>query len=97
LSRIFSGFSSRICRVDAAIEQVAALVRFLTPYPPDFNPIELAFSQRKAFLSAMRPRIFEQVCDLIAAELFYQNTGAVGIPQRFSAKLKMSWGSSSLQ
>ena len=55
------GFFLRICRVDAAIEQVGAQVRFLPPYSPDFNPIELAFAMLKAFLRAMRPRTFEQV------------------------------------
>jgi transposase len=63
------GFFLRICRVDAAIEQVGAQVRFLPPYSPDFNPIELAFAKLKAFLRATRPRTFEQVCDLIAAAL----------------------------
>ena len=53
--------------VRAAIEQVGAQVRFLPPYGPDFNPIELAFAKLKAFLRAMRPRTFEQVCDVIAA------------------------------
>jgi len=42
-----------------------AQVRFLPPYSPDVKPIELAFAQLKAFLRAMRPRTFEQVCDLI--------------------------------
>jgi transposase len=55
--------------VRAAIERVGALVRFLPPYSPDFNPIELAFAKLKAFLRAMRPRTFEQVCHLIAAAL----------------------------
>ncbi len=44
MSRIFQRFFLRICRVDAAIEQVGAHVRFLPPYSPDFNPIELAFA-----------------------------------------------------
>ena len=55
--------------VRAAIERVGALVRFLPPYSPDFNPIEQAFAKLKAFLRAMRPRTFEQVCQLIAAAL----------------------------
>lgn len=55
--------------VRAAIERVGALVRFLPPYSPDFNPIEQAFAKLKAFLRAMRPRTFEQVCRLIAAAL----------------------------
>jgi transposase len=52
-----------------AIEQAGALLRFLPPYSPDFNPIELAFAKLKAFLRAARPRTFEQVCALIAAAL----------------------------
>ena len=41
-------------------------MRFLPPYSPDFNPIELAFAKLKAFLQAARRRSFEQVCALIA-------------------------------
>ena len=55
--------------VRTAIEQVGARVRFLPPYSPDFNPIELAFAKLKAFLRAARPRNFEQVCTLIALAL----------------------------
>ena len=44
-------------------------MRFLPPYSPDFNPIELAFAKLKAFLRAARPRTFEQVCSLIAIAL----------------------------
>jgi len=55
--------------VRAAIEQAGAQLRFLPPYSPDFNPIELAFAKLKAFLRAARPRTFEQVCELIAAAL----------------------------
>jgi transposase len=55
--------------VRTAIEQVGAVVRFLPPYSPDFNPIELAFAKLKAFLRAARPRSFEQVCHLVAIAL----------------------------
>ena len=55
--------------VRTAIEQARAHLRFLPPYSPDFNPIELAFAKLKAFPRAMRPRSFEQVCDLIATAL----------------------------
>ena len=55
--------------VRAAIEAVGAQLRFLPPYSPDFNPIELAFAKLKAFLRAARPRTFDQVCALIAAAL----------------------------
>jgi transposase len=52
-----------------AIEQAGAQLRFLPPYSPDFNPIELAFAKLKAFLRAARPRSFEQVCALMATAL----------------------------
>ena len=55
--------------VREAIEQAGALLRFLPPYSPDFNPIELAFAKLKAFLRAARPRSFDQVCALVAAAL----------------------------
>ena len=55
--------------VRTAIEEVGAQIRFLPPYSPDFNPIELAFAKLKAFLRAARPRTFEQVCSLIAMAL----------------------------
>ncbi len=55
--------------VRRAIEAVGAQLRFLPPYSPDLNPIELAFAKLKAFLRAARPRSFDQVCALIAAAL----------------------------
>jgi transposase len=55
--------------VRTAIERAGASLRFLPPYSPDFNPIELAFAKLKAFLRAARPRSFEQVCGLIAVAL----------------------------
>lgn len=58
--------------VQQAIERAGAQLRFLPPYSPDFNPIELAFAKLKAFLRAARPRTFDQVVALmaIALELF---------------------------
>jgi transposase len=55
--------------VRTAIEQAGAHLRFLPPYSPDFNPIELAFAELKALLRAARPRHFEEVCDLITTAL----------------------------
>ena len=55
--------------IRAAIEAAGAHLRFLPPYSPDLNPIELAFAKLKAFLRAARPRTFDQVCELIAAAL----------------------------
>lgn len=55
--------------VHAAIERVGARLRFLPPYSPDLNPIELALAKLKAFLRAARPRRFDQVVDLLAIAL----------------------------
>ena len=55
--------------VQAAIERVGARLRFLPPYSPDFNPIELAFAKLKALLRAARPRTFDQVVELVAIAL----------------------------
>jgi transposase len=55
--------------VRVAIEQVGAHLRFLPPYSPDFNPIELAFAKLKALLRAARPRTFDHVSALVAAAL----------------------------
>jgi transposase len=55
--------------VCAAIEAAGAHLRFLPPYSPDFNPIELAFAKLKAFLRAARPRSFDRVVELVATAL----------------------------
>jgi transposase len=55
--------------VHAAIEATGAQIRFLPPYSPDFNPIEMAFAKLKAFLRAARPRTFDHVTALTAAAL----------------------------
>jgi len=55
--------------VQVAIERVGARLRFLPPYSPDFNPIELAFAKLRAFLRAARPRTFDQIVDLVARAL----------------------------
>src|SRR5438067_242276 len=55
--------------VRTAIEAVGAQLRFLPPYSPDFNPIEMAFAKLKAFIRAARPRTFDHVCDLIAVAI----------------------------
>jgi transposase len=55
--------------VRAAIEATGAQIRFLPPYSPDFNPIEMAFAKLKAFMRAARPRTFDHVIALTAAAL----------------------------
>jgi transposase len=37
-------------RVQLALEERGCLIRFLPPYSPDFNPIELTFSMLKAWI-----------------------------------------------
>ena len=56
-------------QVHAAIDRVGARLRFLPPYSPDLNPIELAFAKLKAFLRAARPRSFDHVVELVAIAL----------------------------
>jgi transposase len=55
--------------VRAAVEAAGAQLRFLPPYSPDFNPIEMAFAKLKAFLRAARPRAFDQVIALVRTAL----------------------------
>jgi transposase len=45
--------------VRAAIENAGAQLRYLPPYSPDFNPIEMAFSKLKAFLKKTAARSIE--------------------------------------
>lgn len=40
----------KVAGVRQAIEVVGAELRYLPPYSPDFNPIEMAFSKLKALL-----------------------------------------------
>ncbi len=49
-----------------AIEAVGAELRFLPPYSPDFNPIEMAFSKLKAFLKKTAARTVDDLSDAIA-------------------------------
>ena len=44
-------------------------MRFLPPYSPDFNPIELAFAKLKGVMRAARPRTFDAVVDLMQTAL----------------------------
>ena len=77
--------------VRAAIERAGAHLRFLPPYSPDFNPIELAFAKLKAFLRAARPRDFDTCARSIATALdlftphgMRQLRAALRLPRRYS-------------
>ena len=52
--------------VREAIEKTGAELRFLPPYSPDFNPIEMAFSKFKAFLKRGAARTIDDLWDAIA-------------------------------
>ena len=53
--------SHKSSRVSAAIEGVGAEVRYLPPYSPDLNPIELAFSKVKKLLRDGAQRTTEKL------------------------------------
>ena len=48
-----------------AIEGVKAHLLYLPPYSPDFNPIETAFSELKAWLRKNAPRTINDLRDTI--------------------------------
>ena len=48
------------------IGAAGAELRFLPPYSPDFNPIELAFSKLKAFLKKTAARTIDDLWHAIA-------------------------------
>jgi transposase len=48
-----------------AIEAAGAELRFLPPYSPDFNPIEMAFSKLKSFLKKTAARTRDELWDAI--------------------------------
>ena len=52
--------------VRQAIEAAGAELRFLPPYSPDFNPIEMAFSKLKAFLKKTAARTVDDLWEAIA-------------------------------
>ncbi len=52
--------------VRQAIDAAGAELRFLPPYSPDFNPIEMAFSKLKAFLKKTAARTVDDLWKAIA-------------------------------
>lgn len=52
--------------VREAIQAAGAQLRFLPPYSPDFNPIEMAFSKLKSFLKKTAARTKDDLWDAIA-------------------------------
>lgn len=52
--------------VRKAIEQAGAELRFLPPYSPDLNPIEMAIAKLKAFLEKVAARTVDDLWEAIA-------------------------------
>lgn len=57
----------RVSEVIEAIHACGAKVKFLPPYSPDLNPIELAWSKLKEFLRSAKARTRAALDDAIAA------------------------------
>jgi hypothetical protein len=55
--------------VRTAIEATGATLRYLPPYSPDLNPIEMAFSKLKALLKKAAARTIEDLWTAIAQAL----------------------------
>lgn len=55
----------KLSSVREAIEATGAELRFLPPYSPDFNPIELAFSKVKTLLRKAAARSLQDLWDAI--------------------------------
>jgi len=56
--------SHKVAGVREAIEMTGAELRFLPPYSPDFNPIELAFAKLKKLLRDGAERTVDKLWDL---------------------------------
>lgn len=55
--------------VRQVIEAAGAVLRYLPPYSPDLNPIELAFSKLKALLRKAAKRSVEELWDFLGQVL----------------------------
>lgn len=55
----------KLSAVRRAIHAAGAELRFLPPYSPDFNPIEMAFSKLKAFLKKAAARTKEDLWEAV--------------------------------
>jgi len=56
----------KVAGVRQAIESAGAQLRYLPPYSPDFNPIEMAFSKLKALLRKSAQTTKDGLWDTIA-------------------------------
>lgn len=59
----------KVKEIEPLIKSVGARVLYQSPYSPDFNPIELWWSQLKAFLRKFSPRNARTLDILLATAL----------------------------
>jgi len=59
----------KVAGVREAIGAAGAELRYLPPYSPDFNPIEMAFAKIKAFLRKLAARTIPGLFDAVALAL----------------------------
>lgn len=59
----------KVAGIRDAIEAVGATLRFLPPYSPDFNPIEMAFAKIKALLRKAAKRTLEDLWTAVGTAL----------------------------
>jgi transposase len=64
----------KLAAIEPLIESAGATILNLSPYSPDFNPIELWWSQLKAFLCQFSPTRTKMVDFLLATALEGVNT-----------------------
>jgi transposase len=64
----------KIAEITPIIESVGASVINISPYSPDFNPIEHWWSQLKSFIKTFSPKTAEMVDVLIAVALHLVNS-----------------------
>jgi transposase len=59
----------KVAGVRETIEETGATLRYLPPYSPDFNPIEMAFAKIKAFLRKLAARSIPDLWNAVARAL----------------------------
>jgi transposase len=63
----------KLASIKRMIESVGASIICLSPYSPDFNPIELWWSQLKSFLRMFAPTTTSMIDQIIAVALNLMN------------------------
>ena len=64
----------KLTSIKSMIESVGARVICLYPYSPDFNPIEMWWSQLKSFLRMFSPKTPEMIDRIVAVAINLMDT-----------------------